>query len=188
MSIVIHFFLTTPASYHIKNLGFFFLFFFFWNNQEYVPEYDEVTSKLVWEEVDRINYVSESGVATWEDARIMLVPFFALWSSVYIIRDQNFGSFCSWAWEGCTLPLKVSAIYICLKKNRRKRLGLRKLLLSTIAFPFCRTMKESILVSSCYMFHTIWISRKQWLTQFLLSLSAKKKYIRMKCTLNFRTK
>lgn len=108
--------------------------------------------------------------------------------SVYIVRDRNFGSFCSWAWEGCTLPLKVSAINICLKKNRRKRLGLRKLFLLAIAFPFCKTMKESILVSSCYMFHTIWISRKQWLTRFLLSLSAKKKDIRIKCTLNFRTK
>ncbi|VVA15418.1 PREDICTED: cytokinin riboside 5'-monophosphate [Prunus dulcis] len=27
--------------------------------EEYVPEQDEITSKLVWEEVDRINYVSE---------------------------------------------------------------------------------------------------------------------------------
>ncbi|XP_059427850.1 cytokinin riboside 5'-monophosphate phosphoribohydrolase LOG7 [Corylus avellana] len=32
--------------------------------EEYVPEYDEITSKLVWEEVDRLNYVPESGVAT----------------------------------------------------------------------------------------------------------------------------
>ncbi|PSS15875.1 Cytokinin riboside 5'-monophosphate phosphoribohydrolase [Actinidia chinensis var. chinensis] len=27
--------------------------------EEYVPEYDEVTSSLVWEEVERLNYVSE---------------------------------------------------------------------------------------------------------------------------------
>lgn len=32
--------------------------------QEYEPEYDEITSKLVWEEVDRLNYVPGSGVAT----------------------------------------------------------------------------------------------------------------------------
>ncbi|KAE8663117.1 Cytokinin riboside 5'-monophosphate phosphoribohydrolase LOG7 [Hibiscus syriacus] len=32
--------------------------------EEYVPEYDEITSKLVWDEVDRLGYVSESGVAT----------------------------------------------------------------------------------------------------------------------------
>ncbi|CAL1394939.1 unnamed protein product [Linum trigynum] len=32
--------------------------------EEYEPEYDEVTSKLVWEEVDRRNYVAEPGVAT----------------------------------------------------------------------------------------------------------------------------
>lgn len=32
--------------------------------QEYVPEYDEITSKLVWEQ-DRFNYVSESEIATW---------------------------------------------------------------------------------------------------------------------------
>ncbi|XP_062167335.1 cytokinin riboside 5'-monophosphate phosphoribohydrolase LOG7 isoform X2 [Alnus glutinosa] len=32
--------------------------------EEYVPEYDEITSKLVWEEVDRLNYVPESGVTT----------------------------------------------------------------------------------------------------------------------------
>ncbi|OMO82522.1 Cytokinin riboside 5'-monophosphate phosphoribohydrolase LOG [Corchorus capsularis] len=32
--------------------------------EEYVPEYDEVTSKLVWEEVDRRSYMTESGVAT----------------------------------------------------------------------------------------------------------------------------
>ncbi|KAH7554153.1 hypothetical protein JRO89_XS12G0120800 [Xanthoceras sorbifolium] len=33
-----------------------------YNNNEYVPEYDEKTSKLVWEE--RLNYVAEPGVAT----------------------------------------------------------------------------------------------------------------------------
>ncbi|KAF2323813.1 hypothetical protein GH714_042398 [Hevea brasiliensis] len=32
--------------------------------EEYEPEYDEMTSKLVWEEVDRLNYVPGSGVAT----------------------------------------------------------------------------------------------------------------------------
>lgn len=32
--------------------------------QEYVPEYDEVTSKLIWEEVERLNYVPEVGVPT----------------------------------------------------------------------------------------------------------------------------
>ncbi|KAL4606001.1 hypothetical protein ACB092_09G070500 [Castanea dentata] len=32
--------------------------------EEYVPEHDEITSKLVWEGVDRLNYVPESGVAT----------------------------------------------------------------------------------------------------------------------------
>ncbi|KDP36133.1 hypothetical protein JCGZ_08777 [Jatropha curcas] len=32
--------------------------------EEYEPEYDELTSKLVWEEVDRLNYVPGSGVAT----------------------------------------------------------------------------------------------------------------------------
>ncbi|KAB1203844.1 Cytokinin riboside 5'-monophosphate phosphoribohydrolase LOG7 [Morella rubra] len=32
--------------------------------EEYVPEYDEITSKLVWDEVDRLNYVPESEVAT----------------------------------------------------------------------------------------------------------------------------
>ncbi|PSS01612.1 Cytokinin riboside 5'-monophosphate phosphoribohydrolase [Actinidia chinensis var. chinensis] len=32
--------------------------------EEYVPEYDEATSKLVWEEVERLNYVPESGVPT----------------------------------------------------------------------------------------------------------------------------
>ncbi|CAI0391173.1 unnamed protein product [Linum tenue] len=32
--------------------------------EEYEPEYDEVTAKLVWEEVDRRNYVAEPGVAT----------------------------------------------------------------------------------------------------------------------------
>ncbi|XP_042940755.1 cytokinin riboside 5'-monophosphate phosphoribohydrolase LOG7 isoform X1 [Carya illinoinensis] len=32
--------------------------------EEYVPEYDEITSKLVWEEVERLNYAPESGVAT----------------------------------------------------------------------------------------------------------------------------
>ncbi|XP_068661939.1 cytokinin riboside 5'-monophosphate phosphoribohydrolase LOG7-like [Aristolochia californica] len=31
--------------------------------EEYVPLYDEITSKLVWE-VDQINYVAEAGVAT----------------------------------------------------------------------------------------------------------------------------
>ncbi|XP_051114165.1 cytokinin riboside 5'-monophosphate phosphoribohydrolase LOG7-like isoform X2 [Andrographis paniculata] len=33
--------------------------------EEYVPEYDEITSKLIWEEVERINYGAESaGVPT----------------------------------------------------------------------------------------------------------------------------
>ncbi|KAL8168093.1 hypothetical protein V2J09_009592 [Rumex salicifolius] len=32
--------------------------------EEYVPEYDEVASKLVWEEIERPNYVLETGVAT----------------------------------------------------------------------------------------------------------------------------
>ncbi|XP_022766985.1 cytokinin riboside 5'-monophosphate phosphoribohydrolase LOG7 isoform X2 [Durio zibethinus] len=32
--------------------------------EEYVPEYDEITSKLVWDEVDRLSYVPDSGVAT----------------------------------------------------------------------------------------------------------------------------
>ncbi|KAK4798990.1 hypothetical protein SAY86_024355 [Trapa natans] len=32
--------------------------------EEYAPEYDEVTSKLVWEEVDRLSCVTEAGVAT----------------------------------------------------------------------------------------------------------------------------
>ncbi|XP_074369283.1 cytokinin riboside 5'-monophosphate phosphoribohydrolase LOG7 [Apium graveolens] len=32
--------------------------------EEYVPEYDEVTSKLIWEEVERRNYVPEAGVST----------------------------------------------------------------------------------------------------------------------------
>ncbi|OAY42975.1 cytokinin riboside 5'-monophosphate phosphoribohydrolase LOG7 [Manihot esculenta] len=32
--------------------------------EEYEAEYDEVTSKLVWEEVDRLNYMPGSGVAT----------------------------------------------------------------------------------------------------------------------------
>ncbi|XP_050226260.1 cytokinin riboside 5'-monophosphate phosphoribohydrolase LOG7 isoform X1 [Mercurialis annua] len=32
--------------------------------EEYVPEYDEITSKLVWEEVGRLNYVAGPGVAT----------------------------------------------------------------------------------------------------------------------------
>ncbi|OWM79041.1 cytokinin riboside 5'-monophosphate phosphoribohydrolase LOG7 [Punica granatum] len=32
--------------------------------EEYVPEYDEVTSKLVWDEVDRLSFVPESGVPT----------------------------------------------------------------------------------------------------------------------------
>lgn len=32
--------------------------------EDYVPEYDEITSKLVWEEVDRLTYVAESEVAT----------------------------------------------------------------------------------------------------------------------------
>ncbi|XP_042502988.1 cytokinin riboside 5'-monophosphate phosphoribohydrolase LOG7 [Macadamia integrifolia] len=31
--------------------------------EEYVPEYDEITSKLIWE-VERLSYVPESGVAT----------------------------------------------------------------------------------------------------------------------------
>ncbi|PPR95091.1 hypothetical protein GOBAR_AA25581 [Gossypium barbadense] len=35
-----------------------------WGKLEYVPEYDEITSKLVWDEVDRLSYVPESGVAT----------------------------------------------------------------------------------------------------------------------------
>ncbi|KAM7499938.1 hypothetical protein LguiA_024352 [Lonicera macranthoides] len=32
--------------------------------EEYVPEHDEITSKLIWEEVERLNYVPESGVTT----------------------------------------------------------------------------------------------------------------------------
>ncbi|XP_021766571.1 cytokinin riboside 5'-monophosphate phosphoribohydrolase LOG7-like [Chenopodium quinoa] len=32
--------------------------------EEYVPEIDELSSKLIWEEVERPNYVSESGVTT----------------------------------------------------------------------------------------------------------------------------
>ncbi|KAL1821217.1 hypothetical protein DCAR_0417605 [Daucus carota subsp. sativus] len=32
--------------------------------EEYVPEHDEVTSKLIWEEVGRRNYVPEAGVST----------------------------------------------------------------------------------------------------------------------------
>ncbi|XP_057536169.1 cytokinin riboside 5'-monophosphate phosphoribohydrolase LOG7-like isoform X1 [Amaranthus tricolor] len=32
--------------------------------EEYVPEIDELSSKLIWEEVDRPNYVPESGVTT----------------------------------------------------------------------------------------------------------------------------
>ncbi|XP_038903676.1 cytokinin riboside 5'-monophosphate phosphoribohydrolase LOG7 isoform X2 [Benincasa hispida] len=32
--------------------------------EEYVPEYDEITSQLVWEDVDRRSYVAESEVAT----------------------------------------------------------------------------------------------------------------------------
>ncbi|KAJ7976198.1 Cytokinin riboside 5'-monophosphate phosphoribohydrolase [Quillaja saponaria] len=31
--------------------------------EEHVPEYDDVVSKLIWEDVDRLNYVPESGVA-----------------------------------------------------------------------------------------------------------------------------
>ncbi|XWS43356.1 hypothetical protein CRYUN_Cryun16bG0096000 [Craigia yunnanensis] len=32
--------------------------------EEHVPEFDEITSKLVWDEVDILGYVPESGVAT----------------------------------------------------------------------------------------------------------------------------
>ncbi|XP_052175955.1 cytokinin riboside 5'-monophosphate phosphoribohydrolase LOG7 [Diospyros lotus] len=32
--------------------------------EEHVPQYDEITSKLVWEEVDRLNYVPQSDLAT----------------------------------------------------------------------------------------------------------------------------
>ncbi|KAK3025796.1 hypothetical protein RJ639_041469 [Escallonia herrerae] len=32
--------------------------------EEYVPEYDEATSTLIWEEVERLSYVPESGVPT----------------------------------------------------------------------------------------------------------------------------
>nr|BAD95191.1 lysine decarboxylase-like protein [Arabidopsis thaliana] len=32
--------------------------------EEYEPEFDEITSKLVWDEVDRISYVPGSEVAT----------------------------------------------------------------------------------------------------------------------------
>ncbi|XP_022983102.1 cytokinin riboside 5'-monophosphate phosphoribohydrolase LOG7 isoform X2 [Cucurbita maxima] len=32
--------------------------------EEYVPEYDEITSQLVWEDVDRRSYVAESEIAT----------------------------------------------------------------------------------------------------------------------------
>ena len=33
------------------------------DHQEYVPEYDEITSKLTWEEMDRLNnYVPGSGI------------------------------------------------------------------------------------------------------------------------------
>ncbi|KAG9455036.1 hypothetical protein H6P81_007940 [Aristolochia fimbriata] len=32
--------------------------------EEYVPQYDEITSKLVWEVPDQISYVAEAGVAT----------------------------------------------------------------------------------------------------------------------------
>lgn len=40
--------------------------FFLYVKQEYVPEHDEITSKLVWDEVDRLSYVpAESRVATW---------------------------------------------------------------------------------------------------------------------------
>ncbi|MBA0677297.1 hypothetical protein Goari_018714 [Gossypium aridum] len=31
--------------------------------EEYVPQQDKITSKLVWEEVDRFSYVSESEIA-----------------------------------------------------------------------------------------------------------------------------
>ncbi|KAF8045715.1 hypothetical protein N665_4514s0001, partial [Sinapis alba] len=32
--------------------------------EEYEPEFDEITSKLVWDEVDRLSYVPGSEVAT----------------------------------------------------------------------------------------------------------------------------
>ncbi|KAA0043830.1 cytokinin riboside 5'-monophosphate phosphoribohydrolase LOG7 [Cucumis melo var. makuwa] len=32
--------------------------------EEYVPEYDEITSQLVWEDVERRSYVAESEIAT----------------------------------------------------------------------------------------------------------------------------
>ncbi|KAI3447393.1 hypothetical protein Pfo_004058 [Paulownia fortunei] len=32
--------------------------------EEHIPEYDEITSKLIWEEVERLNYIPESGVPT----------------------------------------------------------------------------------------------------------------------------
>nr|GEX63113.1 cytokinin riboside 5'-monophosphate phosphoribohydrolase LOG7 [Tanacetum cinerariifolium] len=31
--------------------------------EEFVPEYDEIAAKLTWDEVDRLNYVPEAGVA-----------------------------------------------------------------------------------------------------------------------------
>ncbi|KAK6145736.1 hypothetical protein DH2020_022556 [Rehmannia glutinosa] len=31
---------------------------------EHIPEYDEITSKLIWEEVERLNYMPESDVPT----------------------------------------------------------------------------------------------------------------------------
>ncbi|KAL0338718.1 UNVERIFIED_CONTAM: Cytokinin riboside 5'-monophosphate phosphoribohydrolase LOG7 [Sesamum angustifolium] len=32
--------------------------------EEHIPEYDEITSKLIWEEVERLNYMPESDVPT----------------------------------------------------------------------------------------------------------------------------
>lgn len=54
--------------------------FFFLLYQEYVPEHDEITSKLVWEGVDRLNYVPESGVATW-----------------YLFESESYQAFLSYA-------------------------------------------------------------------------------------------
>lgn len=45
-----------------SNFGIIWTFLFNLVYQEYVPEYDEITSKLVWEE-ERLAYVPESGVA-----------------------------------------------------------------------------------------------------------------------------
>lgn len=64
--------------------------------QEHIPKYDEFTSQLIWEEVERLNYIPESNVPMWHSDDDEEYGFLALELSNYCCTETCFVVFLFW--------------------------------------------------------------------------------------------